>query len=87
MKNYWCWKDQNGAVKRNFIYPKDELDELDDEMKEIVSSDLSCPNLAMKNSYGGGESEEIRGRREYDDEEVEAVKLFFSGDDEIQRRR
>ena len=50
---------------------------------EIVSSDLSCPNLAMKDCYGGGRGEEIHGRREYDDEEVEAVKLFLSGDDEF----
>ena len=65
----------------------DELDELDDELEEIVSSDLSCPNLAMKDSYGGGGGEEIRSRREYDGEEVKAMKLSFSGDYEIQRRR
>jgi hypothetical protein len=56
-------------------------------LKEIVSSDLSCPNLATKDSYGGGGGEEIHGRREYDGKEVEAVKLFLSGDDEFQRRR
>ena len=54
---------------------------------EIVSSDLPCPNLAMKDVYGGSGGEEIRGRREYDDKEVEAVKLLLSDDDEIQRRR
>jgi hypothetical protein len=43
--------------------------------------------LATKDSYGNGGGEEIRGRREYDDKEVEAVKLFLSGDDEIQQRR
>jgi hypothetical protein len=67
--------------------PKDELDELDDKSKEIVSLDLSCPNLAMKDNYGGGGGEEVCGWREYDDEEVEAVKLFLSGDDEFQRQR
>ena len=83
----WQKKDQTWAVKINFNYPKDELDELDDRLKEIVSSDLSCPNLATKDRYDGGKGEEIRGRREYDGEEVEAVKLFLSGDDEIQWRR
>jgi hypothetical protein len=53
---------------------------------EIISSDLPCPNSATKDIYGGGGGEEIRDRREYGDEEVEAVKLFLSGDDEIQRR-
>ena len=28
-------------------------------------------------------SEEICGRREYDGDEVEAVKLFLTGDDEV----
>jgi hypothetical protein len=50
---------------------------------EIVSSDLPCPNLAMKDSYGGGGGEEIHGWRKYVDKEVEAVKLFFSGGDEF----
>jgi hypothetical protein len=67
--------------------PKDELDELDDETKEIVSSDLPCPNLVTKNVYDSGGGEEIHGRREYDVEEVEAVKLVFSGGDGFQRRR
>jgi hypothetical protein len=40
--------------------------------------------LATKDSYGGGGGEEIRGRREDGDKEVEAVKLFLSGDDEFQ---
>jgi hypothetical protein len=56
-------------------------------LKEIVSSDPSCPNLATKDSYGGGGGEEIRGRREYDGEEVEAVKLFLSSNDEFQWRQ
>jgi hypothetical protein len=86
LKNLRPEKDQTWAVKINFNYPKDELDELDDELKEIASSDLSCPNLATKNSYGGGRGEEIHGRREYVDEEVKAVKLFFFGGDEFQRR-
>ena len=40
----------------------------------------------MKDIYDGGEREEICIRREYVDEEVEAVKIFFSGGDEIQRQ-
>ena len=28
-------------------------------------------------------SEEIRGRREYDSDEIEAVKLFLTSDDEV----
>ena len=80
------YTDQTWAVKIDFNYPKDELDELDDEAMEIISSDLPFPNLATKDGYGSGGGEEIHGRREYDDEEVEAVKLFFSGGDEIQRR-
>ena len=33
--------------------------------------------------YGGGGGEDFRGRREYDDDEVEAVKLFLTSDDEV----
>jgi hypothetical protein len=59
---------------------------MDDETKEIVSLDLLCPNSATKDVYGSGGGEQICDRCEYVDEEVEAVELFFSGGDEIQRR-
>ena len=48
---------------------------------EFVGVDLPCPNLAKEDVYGGGGGEDFRGRREYDDDEVEAVKLFLTGDD------
>jgi hypothetical protein len=50
---------------------------------EIVSSDLQWPNSVTKDVYGGSGGEEIRVRREYVDEEVEAMKLFFSDGEEI----
>ena len=58
---------------------------------KFVSADLPRPNLAEEDSYsdGGGrqlrrrQSEEIRSRCEYDGDEVEAVKLFLTGDDEV----
>ena len=39
--------------------------------------------MAEEDVYGGGVGEDFRGRREYDDDEVEAVKLFLTGDDEV----
>ena len=39
--------------------------------------------MAEKYSYGGSGGEDFRGRREYDGDEVEAVKLFLTGDDEV----
>ena len=42
--------------------------------------------MATKDVYGSGGGEEIPVQREYVDKEVEAVKLFFSGGDEIQWR-
>ena len=54
---------------------------------EIVSSDLPRPKLATKDSYGGSRGEEIYVTREYDDEEVKAVNLFFSDGDGIQQWR
>ena len=50
---------------------------------EFVGVDLPRPNLAEEDVYGGGGGEDFRGRREYDDDEVEAVKLFLTGDDEV----
>ena len=50
---------------------------------KFVSSDLPRPNLAEEDSYGGSGGEDFRSRREYDGDEVEAVKLFLAGDDEV----
>ena len=50
---------------------------------EFVSVDLPRPNLAEEDVYGSGGGEDFRGRRKYDDDEVEAVKLFLTGDDGV----
>src|SRR3954464_3586791 len=50
---------------------------------KFVDADLPCPNLAEEDVYGGGGGEDFRGRREYDGDEVEAVKLFLTGDDAV----
>ena len=50
---------------------------------EFVDVDLPRPNLAEEDVYGSGGGEDFRGRREYDDDEVEAVKLFLIGDDGV----
>src|SRR3954464_3422654 len=50
---------------------------------KFVDADLPCPNLAEEDVYGGGRGEDFRGRREYDGDEVEAVKLFLTGDDGV----
>jgi hypothetical protein len=42
--------------------------------------------LATTNDYDSDGGEEILDQREYADEEVKAVKLFFSGIDEFQWR-
>ena len=47
---------------------------------KLVGSDLPCPNLAEEDSYGGG-GVKISAAGEYDGDEVEAVKLFLTGDD------
>ena len=39
--------------------------------------------MAEEDSYGGGGGEDFRGRCEYDDDEVEAVKLFLTGGDGV----
>ena len=33
--------------------------------------------------YDGGGGEDFHGQREYDDDEVEAVKLYLTSDDEV----
>jgi hypothetical protein len=55
-------------------------------LKEAVKFSPSYPNFMMESSYGGG-SEDFHGRCEYEDEEVEAGKLVFSGNDEYQQWR
>ena len=50
---------------------------------KFVCVDLPRPNLAEEDVYGGGGGEDFRGRREYDDDEVEAMKLFLTGDDGV----
>ena len=50
---------------------------------KFVCADLPRPNLAEEDVYGGGGGEYFRGRCEYDDDEVEAVKLFLTGGDEL----
>ena len=39
--------------------------------------------MAEEDVYGGGGGEDFRGRREYDGDEVEAVKLFLTDDDGV----
>ena len=52
-------------------------------MEKFVSPDLPRPNLAVRDSYDGGGGEDFCGRREYDGDEVEAVKLFLTGDNDV----
>ena len=50
---------------------------------KFVGVDLPRTNLAEEDDYGGGEGEDFRRRRQYDGDEVEAVKLFLTGDDGV----
>ena len=52
---------------------------LDGGKVEAKQFNLSCPNLATRDSYGGGEEDEVRGRREDGVEEVAAAKRFIIG--------
>ena len=49
---------------------------------KFVSGDLPRPNSAEEDSYGGGGVKKSAAG-EYDGEEVKAVKLFLTGDDEV----
>ena len=49
--------------------------------EEAEQFTLPCPNLATEDTYGDGGEDDVRNRREYDGDEVEAVKLFLTGDD------
>ena len=46
---------------------------------EAEQFDLPCPNLATRDSYGGGEEDEVRSRREDGVGEVAAAKRFVAG--------
>ena len=50
---------------------------------KFVRLDLPRPNLAMEDTYDDSGEDNVRGRREYDGDEVEAVKLFLTGDDGV----
>ena len=50
---------------------------------KFVGVDLPRPNLAEEDVYDGSGGADFRGRREYDDDGVEAVKLFLTGDDGV----
>ena len=50
---------------------------------KLVCVDLPRPNSAEEDGYGSGGVKKIHNRREYDGDEVEAVKLFLTGDDEV----
>ena len=50
-------------------------------LKEAEQFNLSRPNLAVEDTYGGGGGEEVRGRREDGVEEVAAAKRFVSDAD------
>ena len=45
---------------------------------EAEQFDLSCPNLATRESYGGGGEDEVRARREDGVGEVAAAKRFIT---------
>ena len=61
----------------------EEHDELESGDVKFVCADLPRPNLAEEDVYGSGGGEDFRGRREYVGDEVEAVKLFLTGGDEV----
>ena len=50
-------------------------------LKEAEQFNLSRPNLAVEDTYGGGGEDEVHGRREDNVEEVEAAKRFISSVD------
>ena len=61
--------------EHHLITLDEEHDELGSVDLKLIGSDLPCPNLAEEDSYGGG-----RVKKSASDE-VEAVKLFLTGDD------
>ena len=49
--------------------------------EEAEQFDLPCPNLATEDTYGDGEEDDVRGRREDGVKEVAASKRFVSSVD------
>ena len=49
--------------------------------REAGQFNLSRPNLAAEDTYGGGGEDEVRGRHEDNAEEVAIAKRFVSGVD------
>ena len=47
--------------------------------REAKQSNLPCPNLATEDTYGGGEEDEVCGRREGGVGEVATAKRFVAG--------
>ena len=50
---------------------------------KFVGVDLGGRRIIKKDVYGGGGGEDFRGRRKYDGDEVEAVKLFLTSGDGV----
>ena len=46
---------------------------------EAEEFNLSCPNLATEDTYGGGGGDEVRSRREDGVGEVAVAKRFVTG--------
>ena len=46
--------------------------------EEAEHFDRSCPNLAMEDTYGNGEEDDVRGRHEDGVGEVAAAKRFVT---------
>ena len=68
--------DQKDCKKR-FYLPHEEL--LDGVGEEAEQFDLPCPNLATEDTYGDGEEDDVRGRREDSVGEVTTAKRFVAG--------
>ena len=49
---------------------------MEDEAEQF---DLLCPNLATEDTYGDGEEDDVRSRREDGVEEVAVAKRFIAG--------
>ena len=47
--------------------------------EEAEQFDRPCPNLAMKDTYGDGREDDVRGQREHGVGEVAAAKRFVAG--------
>ena len=71
--------DGSKDSKKRGLFTADEL--LDEAELEAEQSNLSCPNSAAEDTYGGGGENEVRGRCEDGVEDVATAKRFFSGVD------